>query len=67
MNFEITVKGHEMKVNGMTPSSNGQLVLSVSKDGKLQIRRSNDMVSVVITSNMQNIDRSARWPVGLEA
>lgn len=45
--FEITVKGHEMKVNGITPSPNGQLVLSVSDDGKLQIRKSNDMVSLV--------------------
>ena len=45
MEIESTVKGHEMKVNGVTPSPNGQLVLSVSSDGKLQIRKSSDMVS----------------------
>lgn len=47
MEIESTVKGHEMKVNGITPSPNGQLVLSISTDGKLHIRKSNDMVSVV--------------------
>ena len=36
-----------MKVNGMTTSPNGQLVLFASASGKLQIRKSSDMVSVV--------------------